>query len=186
MLKLLIQQANIDYYGFFATPAFNLMGDSQTILAGLYKTFAPYNLGLGNFKLEGDLSEPSTNAVVVRLGRFGIFRFKFDQVQASLNQFSDEDLAGMVSVIEKGTSWVREAITDLAFKTHAFVYIGHGTLSEGTSRDFLLSLPRRATPILGEDLGSGIVESWHDANLDAKVRLTIDHSLQQQDGLFIN
>jgi len=187
MLKLQVKQATVDYYGFFAAPAFNLIGEMREIITGLSKTFAVHKVELGSFRIEGDASEPSTVAWVVRLGRFGIYKFKFDQVQASLSGFTDDDLEGMSSVIEKGNGWVREAADDFAFKNHAFVYSSHGSLSHGTSSSFLLSLPRRPTPTFGDDLGSGIIETWHDPEMDAKVRLTLDHSLlQEPDGLYVS
>jgi hypothetical protein len=187
MIKLLVKQATVDYHGFFAAPAFNLMGEMREIIAGLSKAFAVHNLGLGNFRIEGDTAEPSTAAAVVRLGRFGIYQFKLDQVKTSLSGgFSDDDLEGMISVIEKGNGWVRKAVNDFAFKTHAFVYSSHSALSDGTSSSFLLSLPRRPIRVMGEDLGSGLLETWHDSQLDAKVRLTLDHSLQETDGLYAN
>lgn len=186
MPKLLVQQANVDYYGFFASPAFDLIGELRLIIAGLSKAFAAHNVGLGNFRMEGDAVEPSTAAAIVRLGRFGMYKLKFDQVQVSLSGFTDDDLEGMISIIEKGNSWVRETAKDFAFKTHAFLYSSHSALSDGTSSSFLLNLPRRPIPIFGEDLGSGILETWHDPEMDAKVRLSLDHSLQVTDGLYIN
>lgn len=110
----------------------------------------------------------------------------FDQVQASPSGVTDDDVEGMISVIEKGNGWVRGAIDDFAFKSHVFIYSSHGALSDGTSSSFLLSLPRRPTPVLGDDLGSGIVETWHDPEMDAKVRLTLDHSLKEPDGLYVS
>ena len=186
MQKLLITQASVDYYGFFATTAFELMGEQRLIFEGLSKTFEAHNLSLANFRLEGDISEPATNAVIVRLGRFGTYKFKFDQVQATLNGFSDSELEGMVSVIDNGDSWLRTTVKDFHFKSHAFVYAGHGVVSGGKSSKFLLSLPRREIPTAGEDLGAGVLETWRDAHLDAKVRILVDHSLQEPDGLFIN
>ncbi len=186
MPKLQVQQATVDYYGFFAAPAFNLMGEMREIITGLSKTFAVHKVGLGSFRMEGESTDPSTAAAVVRLGRFGIYKFKFDQVQASLSGFAEDDLEGMISVIEKGNAWVRGSVSDFAFKTHAFLYQSHSTLSEGTSSSFLLSLPRRPIAILGEDLGSGVLETWHDSQMDARVRLSLDHSLQETDGLYLN
>jgi hypothetical protein len=40
--------------------------------------------------------------------------------------------------------------------------------------------------MLGEDLGSGILETCRDLKMDAKVRVSIDHSLHVIDGLFVN
>lgn len=186
MPKLQVKQAAVDYYGFFAAPAFNLIGEMREIITGLSKAFTIHNVGLGNFRLEGDASEPSTAAAIVLLGRFGIYKLKFDQVQANLREYTDDDLEGMISVIEKGNGWVREAVDDFVFKNHAFVYSSHGALSDGTSSSFLLKLPRRPTPVFGDDLGSGITETWHDPEMDAKVRFTLDHSLQEPDGLYVN
>jgi hypothetical protein len=186
MIKLQVKQANVDYYGFFAAPAFSLFGEMRAIITGLSKAFAVHNVGLGSFRIEGDASEPSTIAAVVLLGRFGIYKFKFDQVQASLSGFTDDDIEGMISVVEKGSGWVRGAVDDFAFKSHAFLYWSHSALSHGTSSSFLLSLPRRPTPVFGDDLGSGIVETWHDPEMDAKVRLTLDHSLKEPDGLYVS
>jgi hypothetical protein len=186
MIKLLVKQATVDYHGFFASPAFNLIGEMREIIAGLSRAFAVHNVGLGNFRMEGDAAEPSTAAAVVRLGRFGIYQFKLDQVKGSLSGFSDDDLEGMISVIEKGNGWVREAVNNFAFKTHAFLYSSHSALSDGTASSFLLGLPRRPVRVLGEDLGSGLLETWHDSQMDAKVRLTLDHSLQETDGLYLN
>jgi hypothetical protein len=186
MPNLFVQQESVDYHGFFSAPAYELMGEGGKIMAGLAKTFSSHNVGLGNFRTEVDINDPSTNAIVVYLGRFGIYRFKFDQVQASLKQFSDDDLEGMINVIQKGDAWLHETIPSLAFRRHAFVYSSHSVLSEGTSQSFLLSLPRRPTPVLGRDLGSGIIENWYDENMDARVYLTLTHSFTETDGIYIN
>ncbi len=187
MPKLFVQQASVDYHGFFSVPAYPLMGEGGKIMAGLAKTFSSHNVSLANFRTEVDINDPTANAVVVYLGRFGIYRFKFDQVQASLKQFSDDDdLEGMINVIQKGDSWLHQEIPAFAFRRHAFVYSSHSLLSEGTSQSFLLSLPRRPTPVLGKDLGSGIIENWHDENMDASVYFTLTHSFTETDGIYIN
>lgn len=186
MLKLFVKQATVDYHGFFSAPVFELMGDAGKVMSGLSKTFSSHSVGLGNFRTEVDTTDPSANAVVVLLGRFGIYRFKFDQVQASLRGFDDDDLEGMISVVQKGDAWLRSSIDGFAFRNHAFVYSSHSALSEGTSQSFLLSLPRRPTPVLGKDLGSGIVETWHEEDMDARVQLTLTHSLVETDGIYIH
>ena len=73
MIKLLVKQATVDYYGFFAAPAFNLIGEMRQIITGLSRAFSAHSVGLGNFRMEGDAVEPSTASAVVRLGRFGIY-----------------------------------------------------------------------------------------------------------------
>jgi hypothetical protein len=185
--QLLVRQASVDYHGFFASPAFNLMGEGAKIMAGLSDTFASHNIGLTNFRTEADISDPAANAVVVNLGRFGIYRFKFDQVQASLRGFDNDDLEGLISVIQKGDAWLHSAIDGFAFRNHVFVYASHSALSESTSESFLLSLPRRPTPaVIGKDLGSGIIETWFEGDMGAKVHFTMSHSLIESDGIYIH
>jgi len=187
MPKLLVQQVSLDYYGFFRAPAYDLMGEGPKIMGGLARAFSSHNIGLGNFRTEVDVTDPSANAIVVTLGRFGIYRFKFDQVQASLRNFTDDsDIAGFISVVEKGDAWLRSSIENFAFRSHAFIYSSHSALSEGTSQSFLLGLPRRPTPVIGKDLGSGILETWDEPDLGARVHLTVGHSLVQTDGIYIN
>jgi hypothetical protein len=188
MPKLLVQQVSLDYHGFFQSPAYDLMGEGAKIMGGLAKAFSSYNVGLGNFRTEVDVNEPAANSIIVTLGQFGIYRFKFDQVQAGLRNFtSDDDIVGLVSAIEKGDAWLRSTIEGFAFRSHAFVYSSHSSLSAGTSQSFLLSIPRREKPIvIGKDLGSGVLETWEDPDLGARVHLTLGHSLVQTDGIYIN
>lgn len=186
MQKLIVKQVTIDYYGFFAAPAFNLMGQMPQILEGLTKTFSANDVGLGSFRLDGDVNEPSSAAVTVRLGAFGLYKFKFDQVQASLGAFTEDELEGFISVIVKGNQWVRQSVQDFSFRTHVFSYASHSVIADSTSASFLTALPRREIPLPGKDLGSGLLETWHDETLDARVRLLLDHSLQLPDGLYLN
>ena len=186
MQTLFVQQANVDYYGLFSAPAYNLIGEVKQIIEGLAQAFVSNNVGLGNFRLDGDVSEPSYATVTVRLGSFGLYKFKFDQIQANLAAFSDDDLEGFISVIKKGNGWVRENVHNFSFKTHIFSYGSHSTMPDKTSTEFLKALPRRNVPVPGEDLGSGLLETWHDKEVDARVRLSLDHSLQWQDGIYIN
>jgi|SRR5258705_9658717 len=186
MPKLIIKQNVLEYYGFFSEPLFSLFGESGAIVSGLYKTFLDYNISLGSFKLEGDPSEPASSGVSVLIPRFGNYRLKFDNIQVGLRSFTDDDLAGMLTVIQKGDVWLRELVPSVKYRSHAAVYTGHFGLDGTTSSEFLLKLPRRNTPVIGKDLGSGIVETWYDDVIDGKIRLTIDHSLQEIEGLYVS
>jgi len=186
MPKLIVKQATIDYYGAFASPAFELMGEGGRIMGGLSKALASHNLKLTNFRTEVDIQDPSANGIAVLLGRFGVYRFKFDQVQASLNGFDSSDLEGLISVVQKGEGWLRETIKDFSFRNHIFVYSSHSALSEGTSSTYLLSLPRRNTPVFGEDQGSGLIETWQIPEWDAKIHFSLSHSGVETEGIYIH
>lgn len=186
MTKLITKSNSFDYYGFFVDPLFPLLGEIKTMLGGLYNTFSAYNVSLNSFRLEGDVSNPASAAILVHLGRCGNYRLKFDHVQVGVSDHTTEDVEGTVGAIKKGDTWLRETVPSMKFRTHVAAFIGHFSLVDTTSSKFLLEMPRRNTPVRGKDLGSGIVETWHDDVMDAKVRLTIDHSLQQADGLYLN
>jgi len=48
-------------------------------------------------------------------------------------------------------------------------------------------LPRRSIPtVVGKDMGSGIIETWHEPNMDAMVHFTMNHSLVESDGIYIH
>lgn len=186
MLKLRIAQNTVDYHGFFGQPAFELMGDARSVVQLLYNTFAVYGVSLTSLRLDGDAAEPSTAMAVVRLGRRGVYRFKFDQIQATLADFDDEQLTGFVEALQLADEYLRATIKQLSMKTHAFFYSSHSMLSEGTSIDFFRRLPGAHLPVPGEDMGSGVIQNWRDLDLGARFSLTLDHSLAYNGGVFLN
>lgn len=187
MPKLRMLQNSIEYYGFFIEPVFDLMGDVRSLLKLLHTTFSTYGVNLASFRLDGDASEPSSATAVVRLGDRGIYRFNFDQVQATLLNFTTEQLANYFETLQVADEHLRNSISNLSFKTHVFFYSSHSELSEGTSVDFFRQLPNpRNLPVPGEDLGTGFIQNWRDPTVDAKFSLTVDHSLKVKDGVFIN
>lgn len=186
MPKLRVVQNSIDYYGFFTEPAFDLMGDVRFLVKLLYDTFSKYGAGLASFRVEGETQELSTTTIYVRLGPRGLYKLKFDQVQVTLNEFTIEQLAGFFEVIQVADEHFRGAISNLSFKSHAFFYSSHSEVLGSTSTEFLRSLPPRDMPVPGEDLGSGILQTWLDPYIEGKVAFNVDHSLQVKDGIFVS
>jgi hypothetical protein len=186
MLKLRVARNSIEYDGFFVEPAFELMGNVRAIVELFYKTFSEYGVGLSNFRLDGDSAEPSSAGATVRLGQRGIYTFKFDHVTAMLSDFDTPQIPGFVEVIKAADEDLRRAVKQLSFKSHAFFYSSHNEVISGTSRDFLSQLPRLVISVPGEDLGSGVIQNWRDTSMDAKVSLTLDHSLTVPNGLFVH
>lgn len=186
MKKLTVVQNNLEYHGFFAEPVFELMGDIRSLIKLAYKTFSVYGVSLGNFRLDGDASEPSSAAVHIRLGSRGIYKLKFELVNATLSGFDNEQVAGFFEMLQIANDSFREHLKELSFKSHLFFYTGHLQLEEGNSKEFLMSLPPRNISVVGDDLGSGIVQSWNDQDIGGKVSFTLDHSLLVDGALFVN
>jgi hypothetical protein len=186
MQKLVVRHNTIDYYGFFKEPALDLIGEFRSVIKLLYGAFSNYGVGIPSFRVEGEGQELGGVSINTRLGLRGVYKFRFDHVVLTLNDFSSEQLATFFETVQVADEHLRQGIADLSFKTHAFLYTGHMDFSEGTSVDFFRSLPPSGIPVYGEDLGSGLIQSWRDVEMDAKCSLTLDHSAQFEGGIFIS
>ena len=185
MRKLIIQQNQVSYVGLFSKPAFSLWGNSSRILEELYKAFTPYKVSLADFRQDYLYPVISDVSVSVFLGSKGNYKFKFDRIEASFSNFTEQELTDFPDVLSRGTDWLRSAIPDFSFQTHLFTYHNHSKLSEGTAREFLLSFSQVSLEDIGAGLGNGLIFNWIEPKQERRVQLTIDHSLAYTDALFI-
>lgn len=185
MRKLIIQQNLISYVGLFSKPAFPLLEDNSRILEELYRAFAPYKVSLADFRRDSLSSILSDISVTVFLGSNGNYKFKLDRVEASLANFTEQELAGFPDVLSRGTNWLRPSLPDFSFQTHLFTYNNHSKLSEGTAKEFLLSFSQVNLDNIGMSLGNGLIFNWIEPKLERRVQLMIDHSHAYADALFI-
>jgi hypothetical protein len=136
----------------------------------LYETFSGYGASLSSFKLE-DSQEASATTVYVRLGLRGTYKLKFDQSQAALSDFTDEQLGGFAEMLQTADEHLRGNISNLQYRTHAFFYNSHCE-SSSKSTEFLRDLVSdKGIVPLGDDLGSGVILNWHDPNMNANVSI---------------
>jgi hypothetical protein len=185
MKTLTINQTQVNYVGTFARPALSLMSGTSKLIEGLYEAFSDYQLELQNFYIEGTGANPSTIGANVGLGTLGIYRLKLDRAEWFISDFDDEALEKFPEVLQHGSDWLRSHIENFSFKSHALIYVSHSKLSEGTSQDFLLSLPSKNLFEFGQNLGEGIIYNWLDPEIGGRVQLMIDHSLTVKDGLYV-
>ena len=185
MRTLAVQHNQLEYVGVFAQPALSLWGDGKAILDGLFRTFEGYHSGLNALRTIGEADAPATQGVAVSLGERGNYRFKFERIEASLFNFSDEQIAVFAQVLERGDKWVRRSVPGLVYKSHLFTYASHSALSEGTSKDYLRSLSTLQLKGIGQNLGSGVIFHADVPDRQWTVQLAIDHSLSITDGLYV-
>ncbi len=186
MRTLVVQQNQVDYIGVFAHPALSLWGEGRTILSGLSKALEGYYSGsLSAFSILGQPDVPASQAVVVRLSAQANYRFKFEQVEASLFNFSDAELSALPSVLKRGDEWLRAAVPQLAYKSHVFAYMSHSTILEGNSTEYLRALSPTLLEGVGKNLGSGIIFHADIPERNWRIQLALDHSLAIADGLFV-
>lgn len=186
MQELLIQRNQLDYIGAFAKPAFVLWGESKSLFEGLYHAFAPFDVSLSDFRIEGNVEDPSSQSVKVLVGSNATFRFKFDRFEATINDFSDSELGVLTNFLVSAGRWIRSVVPDFQFKSHITGYLAHCDIPGSSSHDFLRSLRPPELSALGTSKGSGLIFHGEFAELQRTVQLTLDHSLVVKDGLFVN
>ncbi len=185
MRKLIIQQDQVSYVGLFSKPAFSLWGEGSKILEELYKAFSPYKVSLADFKQDYLSPILSDISVTVFLGANGNYKFKFDRIEASFSNFTEQELAGFPDVLSRGTDWLHSNLPDFSFQTHLFTYYNHSKLSEGTAKEFLLNFSQVRLDDIGMGLGNGLIFNWIEPKLERRLQLMIDHSHAYADALFI-
>lgn len=184
MINLTINRNQIEYVGVFERPVFALVNNVR-VLEGLYEVFSKFQVALSDFRLDTTAAIPTENSISIFLKSLGQYKLRFDRVEWAVINFVEEDFTRLAEVLMSGEKWLRSVETNLSFKTHTFVYGAHCLLSDGTAKDFLLSLPVKVDFRLGESLGNGLVFNWHDVRVGGKFNLIIDHSLSVKDGIFI-
>lgn len=185
MESLLVQQNVVEYVGGFSRPPFSLWGNGQVLLEGLYDSFSQFNVSLKDLRVEGTPEDPSSQTIKVYLGASGQYRFRFDRVEATMTNGTATELESFPIIIRKGSTWLRAAVPEFAFKSHLLSYSAHASLSAATSESVLQGLRTPHLPALGATRGSGVIFHADDVARGWRLQLTLDHSLLVENGLFL-
>jgi hypothetical protein len=186
MQELHIKRNQLDYIGAFAKPAFVLWGESKSLFEGLYHAFAPFNVTLSDFRIEGNVEDPSSQSVKVLVGSNATFRFRFDRFEVTIQDFSDAELSVLTNILASVGQWIRSVVPEFKFQSHITGYVAHCDVAGSSSRDFLHSLRAPELSALGKSSSSGLIFHGEFADHQRTVQLTLDHSLAVKDGLFVN
>lgn len=185
MTKLISRQNELDYAGFFTSPAFALWKGGIDVIEGVYKTFTSYNVSLADISLDNLSSDSASQGLKVDLNELGDYRFGFEQVEWTASDIDDSNLIRIPEVLKGGEDWLRTIVPDLSFNLHVLSRYSHNTLSEGTSREFLRKFSYLDIPGVGSNLGSGVIFHWELPEPGWRMNITLDHSNLVTDGLFI-
>lgn len=183
MIKLLPQQAQVNYVGLFSKPAFALYAAGEKLWGGLFDVFAPNQITLSDMRNASTSLSPSDQVITVDFGQTGNFRFKFDRIEATA--YGDREFKSIPELLKHTEQWLRSAVPGFSFQTHLFMFASHNKLSQGTSQEFLLGFSQIDIPAIGTSEGSGIIFHWSIPEQNWRVQLMIDHSLNVSGGLFI-
>lgn len=183
--QLLVQQNQLVHTGYFSHPLFELWGDGKTILRGLFEAFAPFGTGLPDIRVEPGLVSPADQVVTVNIGLMGLHRFRFDRVESTFFNFSDEAFVKIPGIIEASAKWIRLAVSSFQFGSHQFVYSSHCQVVNSTARDILGSICARSLKPGGLDLGTGVIFHWEVPERNWTTQFVLDRSVVVKDGLYM-
>lgn len=186
MPNLLVEQNQLDYFGAFERPAFTLWGEGRALLEGMYDAFSGPGTTFSDFRVEGLPDDPSTQTVKVHLGLKGTYRFKFDRVEATMTNLSEQGLVEAFSLLQKGEVWLRATVPQFRFTQHLFGYTAHCEIQDGTSESALADLGLVKCEGIGQSRSSGIIFHSEIPEENLTLHLTVDHSLAVHEGLFLS
>ncbi|CAA9349456.1 MAG: hypothetical protein AVDCRST_MAG68-3495 [uncultured Gemmatimonadetes bacterium] len=179
-----VQQAQLEYLAVLDRPAFPLWANVPGMMGGLYQAFEGLHSGLADLTLEGDGRDPLGRTIVVSLGEQGFFRVGYERVEAELPDYTEDELAAFPATLARGDRWLRTHWSAAVVQAHYLTLSIHGTLSEGSSADYLRSLSAIELGI-GKSLGTGLIFHASLPTTGWDVHLTLDHSTVIEGGLFV-
>ena len=182
--EISIQQNQLAYMGTFMVPVLELWGQGGILLKDIYDALSPFGISLSDMRSEAVTSDVSGQAIRVSLTNIGTYQFRFDRIESTFVNFSDQVLAEIPKYLAAGTSWLRKRSPQFKFGVHRFVYSGHGMLKEGGAAG---RLELAARPIVGsgENLGTGAIYHWRVADKAWTLQLIVDRSTLIPGGVYL-
>jgi len=184
MPKLIVERNQLNYIGIFSNPAFELWGEGQKMFQGLFTIFRPYGVKLSNLHNSSSSLDPADQELGVNVASV-LCRFKFDRIECTRSDATEEDIADFPSLLGRCDEWLRSEMSDFSFSSHLFTYFAHTRIEGATSREVLRSLSTMDIKDLGETRGAGLIFRYDLVEKDWELQFTIDHSLLVGDGLFV-
>src|SRR5437588_739550 len=118
--ELTVEREQLAHSAPFVRPAFELWGEGRAIAEGLFDTFSPFRVSLSDIRIETGNSA-SEQVVNVTIGGQGVYKFRFDRVEASFFGFSEDFFQRIPSILSAATEWLRGAAPSVRFAHHQFV-----------------------------------------------------------------
>jgi hypothetical protein len=178
-----IQHEILTYTTVFERPALRLWGNGGAIVGGFLEALAPFNVGLRNFQIH--TTATAADPVVTVTSGSATVRFSFGSMDVTFTGFSEGELRGMPSFLEASTSWLKKAIPEFKFGSHAFVYHQHSFLKGVTVERFLARVNPNKLELPGVDLGSGAILNRSIPERYWTTQLVLDRSVPFPGALFL-
>jgi hypothetical protein len=182
MRSITVHQDQLEYVGLFATPAFGLLAQPDTVVSGLYHAFLGLHSGLSEFQIESSGTALARD-ISVSLTDRGTYRFTPERVDWTYPSAGSSELDA--AVLARGEAWLRAAQPELKFQDHYYTYFAHCSIDQGSASEFLLSLASPHLPGLGENQGTGLIFHATFPEHGWAMQITIDHSNVVPAGLYV-
>ena len=182
--ELLVQQNQLVYTANFARPPWHLWGQGGTILDGLFSAFSPFGVTLADIRSESVSQNPIGQVVVVNIGANGFHKFRFDRLESTFFNFTNELFTQLPVVLEASTRWIRKALPSCEFASHQCAYSSHSYL-KGMNADELLTFASTVMKSGGKGRGTGVIFHWELPEQKWTTQLVIDRSIVLSEGVYI-
>jgi hypothetical protein len=184
MAKLIVHQEQLTHTAYFSKPVLHLWADGKRIVQGLYGAFNQFGMTLSDMRVEG--INPGEQMISVTLGLGGIHRFKFDHVETTLFQISEDDYRRLPFILDASLAWIRESDSQFRVSSHHFTHTVHAALEEESIETFLNRIgPAAPKSGGGVSKGSGVIFRWESTEKHWQTRLVLDESISVPKGLFV-
>jgi hypothetical protein len=184
MRQLEIVQDQLDYVGLLAAPAFRLFSDRMALASGLYHAFQGYHSGVDSVTFESDPTQPLREVCEIDLDDYGAYKVTVERIEWT--RLDAWTWALDCALLARGDAWLRSLRAGHAvMHSHYFTYTAHATTLLGVGRDLLLELGAPALRSLGESDGTGLIYHARLSPGNHPVQLTIDHSHEAPNGVYL-
>lgn len=182
--ELAVVNNQIAYTGAFLRPPFQLWGHGDLLLQEIFNALSPFGVKLSDIRSESLSADISGQAITANLGLGGVYRFRFDRIEATFFNFAESFFKEFPKLCDSATRWIRKAAQDIEFSSHKFVYSCHGRLGPLQVSQWL-NLAQGEIKTAGKSRGSGAIFHWFLEEKAWTTELVLDRSTLVPDGLFL-
>lgn len=186
MIDLKVVSDSFEYLGMFSEPPMALWGQTHLLVGGLYDTLTSHSVSLRDIRVIPGSDNAADGVVSISIGGL-LVEFRFDSFRMLVSNGSLGDIERVSAVLHDLRLWLERA-ADVDLVSHAIGYSAHGTFLDGsTSETFLGRLPKPPVWPGAVVRPAGVIchyvsKEWLP---EARITLTLDHSLQVPGGLWV-
>jgi hypothetical protein len=186
MNDLEVVSDSFEFRGSFSDPPMTLWGQTHLLVGGLYELLRGYNVRLRDIRVLPGSENAGDGLVTISLGRL-LVEFRFDSYRILVADGAMSDIETISSVLRDLNLWLQRA-ADVDIVSHAIGYSAHCKFLDGSNSDVFLGRFLASPPWPGAlQRPAGVIFHYVTTEWlrEARISLTVDHSLLVPGGLWI-